>query len=144
MKDVVVERQQFPLVLAYAMTIHKSQGLTLNNVMADVGNKIFNDGMTYVALSRVKRLNGLHLMNFDPNKARASAANIKEVNRLRKTINIPVISYKKSNKGVEPDRVWYTPVFQKSLFDRTEKSDLKRKIEIERALELLAQREKRD
>lgn len=53
---------QFPLKLAYAITIHKSQGQTWNNVCIDLGNGgAFAEGQTYVALSRVKTMSGVHL-----------------------------------------------------------------------------------
>lgn len=60
-------REQYPLSLAYGVTIHKSQGMTLNKVIIDF-NRIFADGQAYVALSRVKTLKGLHIKSFTPNK----------------------------------------------------------------------------
>jgi len=61
---------QVPLILAWALTIHKSQGATLDAAEIDVGNDIFECGQTYVALSRVKSLNGLYLSSYDPTKIR--------------------------------------------------------------------------
>ncbi|KAL6416969.1 hypothetical protein ACFW04_014763 [Cataglyphis niger] len=58
-------RKQFPLSLCYGITIHKSQGLSLQNVIMDIGNSVFNYGQVYVALSRVTSLEGLHLINYD-------------------------------------------------------------------------------
>lgn len=60
--------KQYPLVLAWAMTIHKSQGASLDLADIDAGSNIFEAGQTYVALSRVKSLEGLYLKSFDISK----------------------------------------------------------------------------
>lgn len=52
---------QFPLKLAWAVTIHKCQGLTFNNVKVDLGSSAFVNGQTYVALSRCRKIEGLQL-----------------------------------------------------------------------------------
>ena len=52
---------QFPLKLAWALTIHKSQGLTFDNVVIDIGKGAFTGGQTYVALSRCRTLEGIAL-----------------------------------------------------------------------------------
>jgi ATP-dependent DNA helicase PIF1 len=61
---------QIPLILAWALTIHKSQGATMDAAEIDVGSGIFECGQTYVALSRVKTLNGLYLTSFDAKRIR--------------------------------------------------------------------------
>jgi len=57
--------EQIPLILSWAVTIHKSQGATLDMAELDVGGDIFECGQTYVAMSRVKSLEGLYLASFD-------------------------------------------------------------------------------
>ncbi len=52
---------QYPLKLAWALTVHKSQGLTFNNVVVDFGRGAFSSGQSYVALSRCTSLEGLVL-----------------------------------------------------------------------------------
>jgi ATP-dependent DNA helicase PIF1 len=58
-KGVPCTRKQFPLRLAYAITVHKSQGLTLSRVVLNVDQKEHCLGLSYVAISRVKALDGL-------------------------------------------------------------------------------------
>ena len=61
---------QVPLILAWALTIHKAQGATLDIAEVDAGSGIFECGQTYVALSRVKSLEGLYLQSFDAKRVR--------------------------------------------------------------------------
>ena len=53
--------QQIPLRLAWAVTIHKSQGCTFDNVLLDLGRGCFAEGQLYTALSRIKRFDGLSI-----------------------------------------------------------------------------------
>ena len=63
---------QIPLRLAWAFTIHKSQGVTLDIAEIDIGTSIFEFGQTYVALSRIRSLSGLYLSSFNPRKIKTN------------------------------------------------------------------------
>jgi ATP-dependent DNA helicase PIF1 len=78
---------QYPLCLAWAITIHKIQGATLSMAEIDIGSSIFECGQTYVALSRVKSLDGLYLSSFDPKKIKVNQK-VKEFYR-----SIPDVEY---------------------------------------------------
>lgn len=59
-----VSRLQLPFILAWALTIHKLQGCSLDFAVIDLGPSIFCPGMGYVALSRVRTLEGIYLTNY--------------------------------------------------------------------------------
>lgn len=59
---------QIPLILSWAITIHKSQGATLERCIIDIGDRVFEAGQSYVALSRIKSLDGVSIMSYDVTK----------------------------------------------------------------------------
>lgn len=68
--EVQASRAQVPLILAWALSIHKAQGQTLNRVKVDLG-RVFEKGQAYVALSRATSMAGLQVLRFDPKKVNA-------------------------------------------------------------------------
>lgn len=62
---------QYPLCFAWALTIHKIQGASLEMGQVDIGQAIFEYGQTYVALSRIRSLEGLYLSSFHANRIKA-------------------------------------------------------------------------
>lgn len=68
--EVQASREQLPLILAWALSIHKAQGQTLERVKVDLG-KVFEKGQAYVALSRATTQQGLQVLNFNANKVMA-------------------------------------------------------------------------
>ena len=66
-KKIIIEKEtgefkQFPLQLGYALTIHKAQGKTLDKVIVDIGRGAFAHGQLYVALSRTRNKDDIHLI----------------------------------------------------------------------------------
>lgn len=88
-----IQRMQFPVTLAYAVTIHKVQGLSLNEIVVSFQlhkQTAFNSGQVYVALSRCTSLSGLHILgNIDKKPVRVDHRVHKEYERLR---NMPSVS----------------------------------------------------
>ena len=66
-KSVSIIRKQFPLVLSWAVTIHKVQGMTMDRIVVDMtmSKGKFTKGQAYVAFSRVRTYEGLYLINYN-------------------------------------------------------------------------------
>ena len=79
----VAKRRQVPLCLAWVTSIHKSQGMTLDHVVADLRG-IFEFGQAYVAVSRAKTLEGLSLLGLSPRIFRADPRICAFYNQLRR------------------------------------------------------------
>jgi len=71
-KEPNIKVEQIPLIPAWAITIHRAQGSTLEYVLTDIGNSIFEYGQAYVVLSRIKKIEGLQLLNINYSKIRAN------------------------------------------------------------------------
>ena len=81
-------RTQFPIFLCWAVTIHKCQGLTVDEIVVDMKGR-YNQGQAYVALSRVTTYEKLHIINYDQNKIKVSPSVETEMNRLRTNVLPP-------------------------------------------------------
>ena len=93
LKKFYVYRKQFPLIPAYAITIHKCQGLSLNQAIIDLSEKVFSPGMAYVTLSRVRTIEGVYLTSFDPKSIMVSDDCLREINWLRSTFRVDLPLY---------------------------------------------------
>ncbi|KAL1916748.1 uncharacterized protein VTP21DRAFT_5452 [Calcarisporiella thermophila] len=80
--EVIAQRIQIPLLLAWSMSIHKSQGQTLDLVKVDLGG-VFEKGQAYVALSRATSLDGLQVLNFNPQHVMAHPVVVKYYTELK-------------------------------------------------------------
>ena len=91
-KQIRVIRKQFPLILAWAVTIHKVQGMTMDQIVVDMSRDKgkYQKGQAYVALSRVKTYNGLHIINYDRHQIKADGKVRAEMERLRNEKSLPV------------------------------------------------------
>ena len=67
-----LKRIQVPIKLAYATSIHSSQGSTVEYAEIDLGTSVFANGQAYVALSRVTNIDGLTLIHFNRDSIKAS------------------------------------------------------------------------
>ena len=85
-----ITQVHFPLTLAWATTIHKVQGLTLDEIVVDMKGRRFSPGQAYVAFSRVRKLNGLRILNFNLRAIKASEDVKSEMARLSQNVLNPL------------------------------------------------------
>ena len=90
-KTITVQRKQYPLMLAHGMTIHKSQGSSLEFMLGDLDTSTgktkpapINQGQFYTLLSRAKRRDQVKLLNFKPEYIKVNKSALEEMERMRK------------------------------------------------------------
>ena len=84
-KYTQVERAQFPLRASNGKTIHRSQGSSYSEAVVDLKGRCFAHAV-YVALSRVRKLENLYILNFDKNKIKVDGQVVEEMQRLRNLV----------------------------------------------------------
>jgi ATP-dependent exoDNAse (exonuclease V) alpha subunit len=109
--QLFLKRYQVAMKLGYALTIHSSQGTTLNEAIIDIGSSVFASQQPYVALSRVSDLQGLYLRAFDPKRIR---------------INKEVDDFYASQRRGEPYVSCKPPSRKRKREEQEEKTDEKR------------------
>ena len=120
-KNVYISRTQFPLTLAWAISIHKCQGLTLNSVYLDLGAKIFQGGMAYVALSRSRYLNKVKLIQFDPTQLYCKIEAFNEYLRLYDVNNLSNLFFKQCNILPNNNRTYPQLNKKTTMVEKTQK-----------------------
>ncbi|GES75098.1 Pif1-like helicase domain-containing protein [Rhizophagus clarus] len=83
-------RCQFPLQNSFALTVHKTQGLTLPEVSLSLDNQIFAEGQAYVAISRCSNWSKVHIASLNPGAFITDQLMIKEYERLEKMASTPL------------------------------------------------------
>jgi ATP-dependent DNA helicase PIF1 len=109
---------QIPLCLAWALTIHKIQGATLDMAEIDIGHSIFECGQTYVALSRIKTQKGLYLSSFNPSRIKANQKVIKYYESFPKISKTDMLVYINNYRNREKEE---PPTIQNQLEPHTKK-----------------------
>lgn len=137
-KNLIGSFTQYPLKLAWAITIHKSQGMTFERMILDLSCGIFAAGQLYVALSRVRSLKGLYLSkSIKPQYARTN----QEIITYAKDYN----NEKLINRKIESGKVVYSALQQndydeaaklylKLIYEKSKNADTKEAIQLTKSL----------
>ena len=96
-REAGISRKQFPLVLAFASTIHAVQGLTVDRIVCDMST-VRQAGQVYVAVSRVRTLEGLQILNYKKGAIKKDKHAVTEMERLRQNC-LPVQTLSLDNAG---------------------------------------------
>lgn len=115
-KDGKMSRSQIPLILAWALTVHKCQGSTLDYAICNLGPSVFCPGQAYVALSRVRSSQGLLLEEFYPKVIQTDQDALNFTKKIEKETlkkeDIPLA--KKSSQNDEIQQIKYVMKFVKN------------------------------
>ncbi|CAG2222035.1 PIF1 [Mytilus edulis] len=106
---------QFPLIPAWASTIHIVQGDTLDRAAISIGTKKFGNGVSYVALSQVKSLDGLYLTNFCAQKMLLTVLDIKTMEEIPPCLSTKLTVLSVSELETANDRKRFYAVLADSL-----------------------------
>ena len=92
-KRINVIRKQFPLILAWAVTIHKVQGMTMDRIVVDMSQSKgrFQRGQAYVAFSRVRTYEGLNIIGYNRHQIQTCGRVKNEMERLRSERKLPTL-----------------------------------------------------
>jgi ATP-dependent exoDNAse (exonuclease V) alpha subunit len=83
-------RTQFPLQNSFALTVHKSQSLTLPSIDISLDRNLFTYGHAYTAVSRATRWSDVYITDLDPAAFKVDPEVIREYNRLEECSNLPL------------------------------------------------------
>ena len=107
--DIAI-REQFPLILGWAITVHRVQGMTISsNVFVVLDSTFFASGQAYVALSRVKKLAQLHLLAFDPDNAIIVSNNVRSLYGLQPLVQSNAVRVEPTSSCIHPKTIQPSP-----------------------------------